>query len=211
MQYGFYYDNARCTGCRTCVLACRDYHDTPHGISYRKVYDYEGGSCRLASDGTCTTDAFAYHLSLACNHCAKPVCTQVCPTTAMHKESETGLVRVNTAVCIGCGYCTLACPYHAPALNPESGKSSKCDGCADRVAQGRRPICVDACPLRALEFGEIAELAMRHPGMVSAVPPMPDALVTGPNLLINPSPAALRDDASEGHIVNVDETNYVRM
>ena len=42
-QFGFYFDNKRCTGCKTCVLACKDYHDLSVGVSFRKVVDYEGG------------------------------------------------------------------------------------------------------------------------------------------------------------------------
>jgi Fe-S-cluster-containing dehydrogenase component len=43
MQYGFYFDNVRCAGCKTCELACKDYRDLGAGLSYRRVYDYEGG------------------------------------------------------------------------------------------------------------------------------------------------------------------------
>ena len=71
-QYGFYFDSTRCTGCKTCEMACKDYKDLPATIAFRKVYDYEGGSWTVAGDGVYTTDTFAYHVSLACNHCAMP-------------------------------------------------------------------------------------------------------------------------------------------
>lgn len=44
VQYGFYYDNSRCTGCKTCVMACKDYKDSALDVAYRKVYDLEGGT-----------------------------------------------------------------------------------------------------------------------------------------------------------------------
>ena len=131
-MYGFFFDNSRCTGCRTCEMACVDFNNLSVGRRYRRVIDYEGGSCELAADGTAKTTAFCYHVSLACNHCANPECVHVCPTGAMHKN-ELGLVCVDAHKCIGCGYCTIACPYHAPSINPEAHQSSKCDGCTSRV------------------------------------------------------------------------------
>ena len=71
-QYGFYFDSARCTGCRTCEMACKDYKDLPQTIAFRRVYDYEGGTWTDAGDGTYTSDTYAYHVSLGCNHCAMP-------------------------------------------------------------------------------------------------------------------------------------------
>ena len=90
-MYGFFFDNSRCTGCRTCEMACVDFNNLSVGRRYRRVIDYEGGSCELAADGTAKTTAFCYHVSLACNHCANPECVHVCPTGAMHKnELESG-------------------------------------------------------------------------------------------------------------------------
>lgn len=50
------------------------------------------------------------------------------------------------------------CPYGAPQYNETKGHMTKCDGCYDRVAEGKKPICVESCPLRALDFGPIDEL-----------------------------------------------------
>ncbi|MFR4802833.1 MAG: 4Fe-4S dicluster domain-containing protein [Eggerthellaceae bacterium] len=109
------------------------------------------------SRGLVHADVYAYHVSLSCNHCERPECVHVCPTGAMHKN-ELDLVCVDAKKCIGCGYCTMACPYHAPSIDPFSRQSSKCDGCSDRVSEGKLPICVEACPLRALAFGRPDEL-----------------------------------------------------
>ena len=85
-------------------------------MAFRMVIDYEGGSWQPDVDGTFSQDAFAYHVSISCNHCNNPVCTRVCPTGAMHKD-ELGLVWPDATKCIGCGYCTMACPYHAPHID----------------------------------------------------------------------------------------------
>lgn len=117
VQYGFYYDNSRCTGCKTCVMACKDYKDSALDVAYRKVYDLEGGTWEKQADDIYTTDCLFYHLSMACNHCDDPACVSVCPTTAMHKEGKRGLVLVDETKCVGCGYCVMACPYNAPKVS----------------------------------------------------------------------------------------------
>lgn len=135
MPRGFFFDNTRCTGCRTCALACKDFHDHGPEQAFRRVIDYEGGSWKVADDGTVATDAYGYHISLSCNHCTSAACTKVCPTGAMHRDTM-GLVWPDMSRCIGCGYCTMACPYHAPAIDQKLKRSSKCDGCHQRVAAG---------------------------------------------------------------------------
>lgn len=208
MSRGFFFDNTRCTGCRTCVLACKDYHEHGSDLAFRMVIDYEGGSWTRGRDRELSQNAYAYHLSLACNHCNAPACVQVCPTNAMHKD-ELGLVWPDTKKCIGCGYCTIACPYHAPHIDQELKRSSKCDGCRSRIAEGLTPICVEACPLRALEFGESTTLEKNHPETVRSVMPLPDESATGPNLFILASPAAQQATTHKGHIANPEETGLV--
>ena len=203
MSLGFFFNNTRCTGCRTCELACIDYKDLPVSRRFRRVIDVEGGST-TEQGGVVTSDAFAYHVSLACNHCADPACMHVCPTGAMHRN-DLGLVCVDTKRCIGCGYCTIACPYHAPSIDPVLMRSSKCDGCSERVERGLAPLCVEACPLRALEFGEVGELTRRHPGCSRVIFPLPDSTYTNPNLLVALSPAAMRAQEQGGVISNAAE------
>ena len=206
MSLGFYFNNARCTGCRTCVVSCADYHDLQIGRKYRRVIDIEGGTTAYKDDHSqcVSTTAYAYHVSLACNHCEHPECMHVCPTSAMHKN-ELGLVVVDEKRCIGCGYCTIACPYHAPSIDPILQQSSKCDGCSDRVVEGKNPICVDACPLRALEFGDIEKLSVKYPHTVQCVMPLPSEKYTKPCLLIEPGPAALMAQPGEFSISNIKE------
>ena len=202
-QYAFYFDNSRCTGCRTCEMACKDYNDLAVDIRYRKVYDFEGGTTALNDDGTVSSSCFMYHLSVSCNHCDNPACAKVCPTGAMHKDAETGLVSVDEHKCIGCGYCHMACPYNSPVVDREVGHSVKCDGCASRVAEGLEPICIGACPLRALEFGTVEE--MEKLGDRANIVPLPEASVTGPNLYIKPCPAAQDSSAESGLVTNPQE------
>lgn len=91
---------------------------------------------------------------------------------------------------------------HLPHIDARLKRSSKCDGCRDRLVDGGQPVCVEACPLRALEFGLTSELTDRHPDAVRSILPLPDESATRPNLLILPSPAAERAEKQGGSIVN---------
>lgn len=208
-QYGFFFDSTRCTGCRTCEMACKDYKDLSATIAFRKVYDYEGGAWSDVGDGTFTSDAFAYHVSLGCQHCAMPACMAKCPQGAIEKDTKTGLVHINQEKCTGVGACVETCPYNVPIVDKEKGKGVKCDGCADRVAEGKSPICVEACPLRALEFGDIEELRAKHEGTVAGIAPMPSPDETTPSIAILPCPAAKEPGDTTGAIANEKEVTGV--
>lgn len=201
--YAFVFDGTRCTGCKTCALACKDAHNLDETVSYRQVYEYEGGGWAQDETGAWTTDGFTYYVSLACNHCAEPACTQVCPTGAMYRN-ELGFVTVDDRRCVGCGYCALACPYHAPKVDRAAGHSVKCDGCTERVAAGLEPVCVEACPQRALAFGELVELAQEW-GDGEEFAPLPPFSCTRPMLIARAPRGARPCDDREGRVVNVSE------
>ena len=139
-QQAFFFDGTRCSGCKTCMFACKDAYDLDVGTAYRRVFEYTGGDTVRNGDGTFGSTCFSYNVSVACNHCDDPVCVRVCPTEAMHKDEQTGLVSVNDRHCIGCGYCHLSCPYSAPRVDRVKGHSVKCDGCIERVAAGEKPV-----------------------------------------------------------------------
>ena len=205
-QFGFYFNAKRCTGCKTCMLACKDYRNLDASVSFRQVYEFVGGSWSKDERGCWAQDCFAFYVSSACNHCASPACMEVCPTGAMGKN-ELGLVSVDEHRCIGCGYCALSCPYHAPKVDRTVGHSVKCDGCSQRAREGSAPVCVEACPLRALEFEHISDLRARH-GRVADMPPLPDSSKTAPNLVLS-LPVRLEEDESrvlaEGAVCNIRE------
>ena len=201
-QYGFFIDSAKCTGCKTCTLACKDYKDLGPDLNFRRVYEYTGGS--WVQDGAAWyPDVFSYYLSVSCNHCADPACTKVCPTGAMAKDAN-GFVAVDDAVCIGCKSCQMACPYGAPQYNADTGRMNKCDGCRDRVAEGKKPVCVESCPLRALDFGPIDELRKKH-GDLAAVAPLPRAHFTKPNIVIKPNANSRPTGDTTGFLANPKE------
>ncbi|HDR1882350.1 TPA: dimethylsulfoxide reductase subunit B [Pasteurella multocida] len=200
VQYGFYFDSDRCTGCKTCELACKDYKDLDTNVNFRRIYEYVGGDWQQQANGCWQHNVFAYYLSISCNHCDNPACVSVCPTGAMHK-TEDGFVIVNEAICIGCRYCHMACPYDAPQYDAMKGHMTKCDGCHSRILEGKKPICVDACPLRALDFAPIDELRKTY-GDLAAIAPLPSPEHTAPNLVIKTNKNARPTGDTTGFLAN---------
>ncbi len=158
MQIGFYIDQTRCTGCWTCTVACKDWHDIPAGpVKWRRPLVVEKGKY---------PDIFVAFLTLSCLHCEKPACIKACPANAISKRAGDGIVIIDREACLGkdeCGLCQETCPYEAIGFGEEEGaKAQKCDLCAERWAEGKKPICVEACPMRALDAGPLDELEKKY-------------------------------------------------
>ncbi len=202
-QHGFRLIQSRCNGCKTCEIACKDYHGLEHELALRTVYEYAGGSWKQDEDGAWDQDVFCYHLSMSCNHCSNPVCVRFCPVDAIKKQPG-GFVVIDYENCGGCQSCMISCPYHAPRFDEMRGVPVKCDGCHDRVSAGGKPVCVEACPQRALEFGVYADVA-RGDGYVSNMEPLPDSDLAQPNFAIDPSDTALAAQGRDGFVVNIRE------
>jgi anaerobic dimethyl sulfoxide reductase subunit B (iron-sulfur subunit) len=106
---------------------------------------------------------------------------------------------------MGCGYCEWACPYSAPQYRAESGRMSKCDFCRDELLAGGVPVCVAACPTRALNFGEFDELQQASDGKKTSAP-LPDSGLTEPNAIYKPHKKGKPVESRAGHIANPEET-----
>lgn len=83
-----------------------------------------------------------------------------------------------------CKKCISLCPYDHPQYIEENRKCVKCDGCADLVDKDQNPACVDACPMRAIEFGDIEELREKH-GSLSDLKVLVNSKITNPSITIN--------------------------
>ena len=189
MSLGFYVDLQRCIGCRTCQVACKDRRDLQSaGPRPRRVDSFECGTY---------PDVSLFHLALSCNHCDEPACVAGCPTAALHKADD-GTVQYDADRCVVCRNCMTVCPYGAPQHDKDANLIAKCDACKALRDAGRNPVCVDACPMRAIEFGELDELRAAHEDdLTSELPVLPSADVTHPNMLLRPSAGALREDFRE--------------
>ena len=184
-QLGFYLNAEACNGCSVCLVACKDKYDNPVGVNFRKVIHQTAGRWEATERPDIMVPKIsAYSLSIACNHCAAPVCMEACPVAAITKRDD-GLVLIDKDICVGCRLCEC-CPYDAPQFNADLGVMTMCDGCVDLQGTGQEQACVAACPQRALEFGDVDELRARHPDTVVSVEPLPDPAITRPSLLITP-------------------------
>jgi DMSO reductase iron-sulfur subunit len=144
-QYVFYYDAGRCVQCHTCEVACKSTHDLEPWIKWRRVIENWNGDF---------PDITRTFLSSACMHCEKPACITICPTGAITKRPEDGIVVVDREKCNGCRDCYSACPYSVPQFGSD-GIMQKCDFCLEL---GRVPVCTVSCPTEALSFGTLDEL-----------------------------------------------------
>jgi Fe-S-cluster-containing dehydrogenase component/DMSO reductase anchor subunit len=142
-QYAFEVDLDACSGCKSCVTACHTLNGLDENETWRDVGMLHGGSAELP---------VIQHVTAACHHCLEPACMIGCPVKAYEKDPVTGIVRHLDDQCIGCQYCTLACPYDVPKYNHRLGIVRKCDMCSSRLAVGEAPACVQACPNGAIRI-----------------------------------------------------------
>ena len=147
-QIGFYINQDRCTGCFTCAVSCKDWHDIDAGpVNWIRIETIEKGEF---------PNLFLAFLPSLCYHCEDPACIKACPATAIVKREKDGVVLVDQEKCIGkteCGaLCLKACPWDAPQFGPDkNAKMEKCNLCYERLEKNQQPICVDACPCDAIE------------------------------------------------------------
>jgi anaerobic carbon-monoxide dehydrogenase iron sulfur subunit len=126
----------KCTGCRQCEMVCSVFHTGASNPSRSRIR-----VVKWESEGL--------YLPMACNHCEKPYCVEVCPTKACHREPENNnRVTIDKKLCIGCRTCIIACPFSHPFFDVNERVTVKCDYCDGD------PQCVAFCNAKALAYVE---------------------------------------------------------
>ena len=174
------YDATRCTACRGCQAACKQWNENDEFIPIKEngVQSVNWGSYENPPDLAPTTWLKMEFREIdpggkvrwlftrrSCMHCTDAGCIKVCPTGALYHH-ELGFVAYNKDICSGCGYCIEACPFDVPRsehnLITGIAKIDKCTFCTtpglDRLTEGWEPACVKTCPPKALQYGDRGEL-----------------------------------------------------
>ena len=171
-RWGMVIDLNKCTGCKTCVIACK----AENNLQTVPVSEAKKGrinnwiNVKTVTAGEYPNAKIRY-LPMLCNHCEKPPCTKVCPVRATYLNDE-GLVAQIYGRCIGCRYCANACPYTAKTFNwfkPEfsenykmmlspdvsvrgAGVVEKCTFCHHRLQQAREKARVEKRELKEGDY-----------------------------------------------------------
>ncbi len=191
-RMAFLIDTRYCNDCKTCEIACKMERRLPVGQRWRVVRRLEVAD--QATDTTINNNKNAvFNITMACNHCEKPQCVEVCPVNAYTKLPN-GIVMQKHLSCIGCTKCVAACPYTAPVYNPDTGRTGKCDMCIDRQEIGMEPYCVQCCPNNALKIGDYEDLVASfgaNQDLKSSAKPsaaannfLPDGAFTNPSIVL---------------------------
>jgi len=141
----------RCIDCERCMEACTKTNDVP-SYGYRtKILEQERdiGPSRKEQ----------VFMPVLCNHCNRPPCVRVCPTSATYKDKTNGIVMMDYKRCIGCKTCMAACPYNARYFKETNRAIDKCNFCFDtRLSKGETlTACAAACPAGVRNFGDISD------------------------------------------------------
>jgi len=169
------YDATRCTACRGCQAACKQWNENDEFIPVEtKVQSVNWGSYENPPDLSPTTWLKMKFREIepggkvrwlftrrSCMHCTDAGCVKVCPSKALYHH-ELGFVAYNKDLCTGCGYCIEACPFDVPRADRNLltgiAKMDKCTLCTtpglDRIAEGWEPACVKTCPTNALQYDD---------------------------------------------------------
>lgn len=166
MHWAMVVDLNLCIGCNSCVTACKVENGTEPDIFWNKVLEQEIGTF---------PNARRIFWPMRCMHCEEAPCKEVCPTGATYQQAD-GLVLIDSARCIGCKACMVACPYDARYISENKqgyfsegltpfevqayaqhvqGTVQKCTFCDHRLEKDLMPFCVENCITGALIFGDL--------------------------------------------------------
>ena len=154
----FLIDVDKCTGCKLCIISCKDEHVDNSYLPWTKPQPDTGQfwiDVHSLERGWIPRVRMSY-LPVFCQHCENAPCIKACPESAI-KTRDDGLVWIDPEPCTNCGLCEEACPYDVIFMNGDSKIAQKCTGCAHRVDEGALPRCVDVCPHDAIVFGDVAD------------------------------------------------------
>lgn len=172
VKWGMLVDLDKCTGCGACTVACRAENNLPpEADAANKLRTNDWMNIYELSNEKPFPDHEVAYLPRPCMQCGHPSCSTVCPVVATTKDEEGGIVSQVYPRCIGCRYCMAGCPYGSRSFNFKDprphiekidldyptrtkGVVEKCEFCAERLAEGKLPSCVEVSE-GAISFGDL--------------------------------------------------------
>jgi formate dehydrogenase iron-sulfur subunit len=198
MSKTFFIDTSRCTACRGCQVACKEWQGFP--ANHTKQLGW--GSHQNPPDLNCfnykvvkfsefkiQNRVFWNFFPDQCRHCTEPPCKvaadgHVKDAVVIDKNTGAVIFTERTKKIPNGGFLQMReyCPYNIPRRNEETGIINKCDMCLERVEAGHIPMCVKTCPTGAMSFGEREDiLAKAHNRLFTVKKEFPDASLLDEN------------------------------
>ena len=143
-------------------------------------------------------DTFMFYLPRICEHCLNPTCVSSCPSGAMYKRAEDGIVLVDQDGCRGWRMCVSGCPYKKVYFNRTTGKAEKCTLCYPRLEVGEPTVCSETCVGRLRYLGVLLYDADKV-GAAAATENPKDLYMAQRDLLLDPfDPEVCRQAEANG-------------
>jgi len=142
----------KCLGCKSCEIACAVEHSSSRSL-LQAIRESPAPRARVS-----VRRGVDYSVPLQCRQCDNAPCVEICPAGALERDDPDSPVVVREDRCVGCNWCTLACPFGVIRVDAARGAVIKCDQCVQRVQRGEPPACVAACPTGALGFKALDEI-----------------------------------------------------
>jgi nitrate reductase beta subunit len=139
-----------------------------------------------------------FYFPRICNHCLNPACVAACPSGALYKRGEDGIVLLDQTRCRGWRACIAACPYKKVFYNWNTGKSEKCILCFPRIETGQAPACFHSCVGRIRYLGALLYDADRIEAV--ATQPTEELIQAHRGLVLDPTDPAVIAAAREGGV-----------
>ncbi|MCF6326279.1 MAG: nitrate reductase subunit beta [Devosiaceae bacterium] len=159
--------------------------------SRSKDYNFEGIEKEMYGE---YENTFMMYLPRLCEHCLNPTCVAACPSGAIYKREDDGIVLVDQEKCRGWRMCVSACPYKKIYYNWSSGKSEKCTFCFPRIEAGEPTVCSETCVGRIRYLGVLLYDADRIEEAAS-VPDEKDLYESQLSLFLDPNDPEIIEEA----------------